>query len=311
METHSQKFKVRLGLFIAGGLAIFILAVFIIGKQKNLFNPVIKLTTTFHNVSGLQVGNNIRFSGITIGTVDQISIINATTVKVDMLIRKEIQKFIKADSEVAIGSEGLIGDRLLIISQGSSESPVVKEKQQLTSSEPVETDAIIASLQVTSGSVEIITAQLAETMLKINSGRGTLGRVIHDSLIAQDIIASVSNFRESSERLNWTMDSASQKVFDIMTSLEVTTANAEVISQQLEEIVTKINKGQGAIGSLVQDTVIAQDIGLTIENLKNSSKGLDENMEALKENFLLRRYFKNKAKAEVKAREDDENTPRQ
>ena len=129
MDTQTQKFKVRLGLFIAGGLAIFVLAVFIIGKQKNLFNPVIKLTTSFHNVSGLQVGNNIRFSGITIGTVDKISIINATTVSVEMLIRKETQKFIKADSEVAIGSEGLIGDRLLVISQGSPESPIVKEKQ--------------------------------------------------------------------------------------------------------------------------------------------------------------------------------------
>ncbi|MBK7027811.1 MAG: hypothetical protein IPH45_00705 [Bacteroidales bacterium] len=61
MDTHSQKFKVRLGMFITGGLAIFILAIFIIGKQKNLFDPVIKLTPTFYNVSGLQVGNNIRF----------------------------------------------------------------------------------------------------------------------------------------------------------------------------------------------------------------------------------------------------------
>ncbi len=306
METHTQKFKVRLGLFIAGGLALFILAVFIIGKQKNLFNPVIKLTTTFHNVSGLQVGNNIRFSGITIGTVDKISIINATTVRVDMLIRREIQKFIKTDSEVAIGSEGLIGDRLLIISQGSPESPLVKEKQHLTSSEPVETDAIIASLQVTSGSVEIVAEQLAEMMLKINSGRGTLGRIIHDSVIAQNLSKTVTNFRESSEKLNETMDTASQKVFVIMSSLEITATNAEVVSQQLEEIVTKINNGQGAIGSLVQDTIIAQDIGITIENLKNSSKGLDENMEALKHNFLLRRYFKNKAKEEEKVRIETE-----
>lgn len=307
MDTQTQKFKVRLGLFIAGGLAIFVLAVFIIGKQKNLFNPVIKLTTSFHNVSGLQVGNNIRFSGITIGTVDKISIINATTVSVEMLIRKETQKFIKADSEVAIGSEGLIGDRLLVISQGSPESPIVKEKQYLSSSEPVETDVIIASLQETSASVEIVAAQLAETMLKINSGKGTLGRIIHDTLIAQNLSRTVLNFRQSSEKLNTTMDTASQKVNVIMSSLEVTSANAEVVSQQLEEIITKINSGQGAIGSLVQDTVIAQDIGYTIENLKNSSKGLDENMEALKHNFLFRRYFKNKAKEEEKAGVETDN----
>jgi phospholipid/cholesterol/gamma-HCH transport system substrate-binding protein len=300
METHSQKFKVRLGLFIAGGLALFIIAVFIIGKQKNLFNPVIELTTTFSNVSGLQVGNNVRFSGITIGTVDQISIINATTVRVDMLIRKEIQKFIKADSEVGIGSEGLIGDRLLIISQGSPDSPLVKENQQLKSVEPVETDAIIASLQTTSGSVEIVAAQLAEMMLKINSGRGTLGRIIHDSIIAQNLSQTITNFKESSVKLNETMDTASQKTFMIMSSLQVTAANAELISQGLDDIVVKINNGQGTIGKLVQDTVVAEDLSLTIENLKKSSKGLDENMEALKHNFLFRRYYKNKAKEEMK-----------
>src|ERR1041384_1184326 len=145
MDTYSSKFKIRLGLFIAGGLALFVLAIFIIGKQKNLFNPVFKLTSTFYNVSGLQVGNNIRFSGINVGTVDNIKIINDSTVRVDMLIKKDVQQFIKSDCEVAIGSEGLIGDRLLIITQGSADAPLAKEGQELYSSEPVETDAIMAS----------------------------------------------------------------------------------------------------------------------------------------------------------------------
>lgn len=232
MDTHTPKFKVRLGLFVAGGLAIFILAIFIIGKQKNLFNPVIKLTTTFYNVSGLQVGNNIRFSGVNVGTVDNIGIINDSTVMVDMLIRKEVQQFIKSDSEVAIGSEGLIGDRLLIISQGSFDAPMVSSGQELYSVEPVETDAIMLSLAVTAENAEIITQELAEIMTKINSGTGTLGR-------------------------------------------------------------------------LIQDTTIARNLNQTIINLKKSSKGLDENMNAAKHNFLLRGYFNKKAReAEKKAAEE-------
>ncbi len=224
METHSQKFKIRLGLFVAGGLALFVLAIFIIGKQKNLFNPVFKLSTTFYNVSGLQVGNNVRFSGITVGTVDDLTIINDSTVKVDMLIRKEIQKFIRTDCEVGIGSEGLIGDRLLIISQGSLDAPLAKDGDQLTSTEPVETGTIMASLQVTAGNAEVITQQLAEIMIKINSGNGTLGR-------------------------------------------------------------------------LIQDSTIAENINQTIVHLKQSSLGLDENMEAAKHNFLLKGFFNKKEKA--------------
>jgi len=227
MDTQSSKFKVRLGLFVVGGLALFVIAIFIIGKQKNLFNPVFKLTTTFYNVSGLQVGNNIRFSGITVGTVDNMIIINDSTVKVEMMIKKEIHKFIKSDSEVAIGSEGLIGDRLLIISQGSFDAPLAREGERLESVEPVETDAIMASVQVTAANAEIITDQLAEIMLKINEGEGTLGR-------------------------------------------------------------------------LIQDTTIARNIDQTIINLKKSSKGLDENMEAAKHNFLLKGFFNKKARAAEK-----------
>ena len=169
METHSQKFKIRLGLFIFGGLALFVFAIFIIGKQKHLFDPVFKLSSSFYNVGGLQVGNNVRFSGITVGTVDRIDIINDSTVKVDMLVKKDVMQFIKSDCEVAIGSSGLIGDKLMIITQGSTDSPVVKDGQQLESVEPVEMDAIMANLQVTS-------EQLAEIMFNINNGNGTLGR---------------------------------------------------------------------------------------------------------------------------------------
>jgi phospholipid/cholesterol/gamma-HCH transport system substrate-binding protein len=233
MDTHTQKFKIRLGLFVLGGLALFVIAIFIIGKQKNMFNPVFKLTANFYNVSGLQVGNNVRLTGINVGTIDDIRIINDSTVKVDMLIKKEVQQFIKADCGVAIGSEGLIGDRLLIITQGSTDAPIVKEGQRLESSEPVEMDAIMASLQVTAGNAEIISQLLAEIMFKINSGKGTLGR-------------------------------------------------------------------------LIQDSTIAENINETIINLKTSSKGLDENMEAAKHNFLLKGYFKDKEKEAAKLKEEEQ-----
>ncbi len=229
----SSGFKIRLGLFIAIGLAFFILAIFIIGRQKNLFNPVFKLTTTFYSISGLQVGNNVRFSGINVGTVDNIKIINDSTVRVDMLIKKDIQQFIKADCEATIGSEGIIGDKILVITQGSSDAHMVKDGQQLGSTEPVETDAIMASLQVSVVNAEIITGQLAEIMTKINSGNGTLGR-------------------------------------------------------------------------LIQDTTIAESFSQTMMNLKKSTKGLNENMEAAKHNFLLKGYFNKKEKAAAKLKKEED-----
>ena len=213
METHTQKFKFRLGLFVAGGFALFILAVFIIGKQKQLFNPVFKLTSTFHNVSGLKIGNNVRFSGIIVGTVDNITIINDSTVRVDMLIKKDVWQFIKSDCGVSIGSEGIIGDRFITITQGSSEAHLASEGQHLESVEPVETDAIMSSLKVTAGNVEIITEQLAEVMYKINEGKGTLGRLIQDSTIAENLNQTIVNLKKSSKGLDENMTAAKHNFF--------------------------------------------------------------------------------------------------
>jgi len=304
MDNHSPQFKVRLGLFVIGGLALFVLAIFIIGKQKNLFNPVFKLTTTFNNVSGLQVGNNIRFSGINVGTVDKISIVNDSTVKVDMMVKQEVKQFIKSDCIVAIGSEGLIGDRLLIITQGSEEADLVRVGTGLMSVEPVETDAIIASLQVTAGHVEVITKELAMVMLKVNTGRGTLGRLIHDTIIAQNINNTVANFQSSSSKLDNIMLTTKNDISEIMTSFQSTASNAEVSTQQLEDIMVKLNTGTGTMSRLINDTITSDNVDETILNLKNSSKSLDENMEALKHNFLFRGYFKKKAKEQEQLKQE-------
>jgi phospholipid/cholesterol/gamma-HCH transport system substrate-binding protein len=147
-----------------------------------------------------------------------------------MLIKKDVLKFIKTDCQIAIGSEGFIGDKLLVISQGSTDAPLAKDGQELESNEPVETDAIIESLNITAGNIEVITDQLAEIMIKINSGNGTLGRLIEDSTLAENL-----------------------------------------------------NK--------------------TIVNLKQSSKSLDENMTAVKHNFLLKGYFDRKARKAASIKE--------
>ncbi|WP_291860127.1 MlaD family protein [Marinilabilia sp.] len=302
MENHTPRFKARLGIFIAVGILIFVTAIFIIGKQQNLFNPVFKISTNFLNVSGLQVGNNIRFSGINVGIVDNIKIINDSTVQVDMLVRKDVQQFIKADSYASIGSEGIIGDRIIIITQGSTDSPLAEDGQHILSKEPIETDEIMKSLKSSAESAEVITVQLAEIMMNINNGQGMLGRLIQDTVIAENVNMTIENFRKSSEGLDETIEVTKKNLFAFMESLQKTAAKTEVASDQLGEIMMKINNGEGTIGMLVQDTSLVNNIDATVINLKESSIGLNENMEALKHNFLFRGYFRRKAKKEEKMR---------
>ncbi len=226
-----KNYKAKLGLFVTAGIILFFLAIFVIGKQKNLFDPVFEVKANFQNVSGLQVGNAVRFSGINVGTVDQIRILNDSTVQVSMLVKKDVQKFIKEDSEAGIGSEGIIGDKLVVLSRGGSSNKVIKEGQLIASTEPVETDAIMESLQMTADNAAIATEEIAEIMTKVNSGKGSLGKLINDDSMAKDLDA-------------------------------------------------------------------------TMTNLKTSTKKLDENMEAAKHNFLLKGYFKKKKKAEERKKKE-------
>ncbi|MFD2907142.1 MlaD family protein [Flavobacterium ardleyense] len=228
MENTNTNYKKKLGLFVFIGLLFFFGIIFLIGRQQNLFSSEIKLTTTFKNASGLKVGNAVRFSGINIGTVKEIEIINDSTVKVDMSIKDDTKKFIKTNSKASISSEGVIGDKILVISQGSSNLKSVKDGQKIGSFEPVEFSDVLASVKVTAENAELITDELATLLIEINEGEGTLGRLINDESMANNLDA-------------------------------------------------------------------------TMENLRKSSKGLNENMEAAKHNFLLRGYFKKKEKAKEKA----------
>jgi len=226
MEIQNLKFKIRLGLFVAGGLLLLTLGIFIIGKQKNTFSSVIRIVSDFRNVSGLQVGNNVRFSGINVGTVDHISIINDTTVRVGIIVETEVRRYIKKDCILSIGSEGLIGDRFVSISQSETNAPEIKDGEMLASELPLDTDAI-------------------------------------------------------------------------MNSLAVSAANAEVISGELADIVWNLNHGNGTLGRLINDSSMADNLESTMHNLKSSSKSLDQNMNAVKKSFLLKRYFKKKQKTEA------------
>jgi phospholipid/cholesterol/gamma-HCH transport system substrate-binding protein len=233
MDTKSNSYKIKLGIFVTTGAALFIFGLFWIGRQKHLFDSTFTISSVFTGVSGLQVGNNVRFSGINVGTVDRIEIINDTSVKVNLIIEKSVNAFIKEDCFATIGSEGLMGDKIISITQGSPEAKSVVEGTQLRSLAPVETDDIMANIKVTTDNVAVITDQLAEIVIKINAGKGTLGRLLEDSTMA-------------------------------------------ITLQQ------------------------------TMDNLKAGTKGFSENMEAAKSNFLLKGFFKRKQREQEKIKQQKE-----
>jgi phospholipid/cholesterol/gamma-HCH transport system substrate-binding protein len=262
-EIH---YKWKLGMFVTIGLLIFIITIYLIGKQKNIFGSTFNLKTVFRSVSGLQQGNNVRFDGINVGTVDDIQIMSDTAVEVDVVIQKDVQRFIKKDATASIGSDGLMGDKVLVIGPGSSSKPV-EDNAVLNSEDPINMEEIMGSLSGTATNAKMITDQLALFTYKMNNNNGILHKLMGDQDFANDLKSTMSNLQTS--------------------------------SNNFAKFTDKINNGQGAIGKLV-DPKFANKLDSTLTNLQSGTKGLSDNMEAAKHNILLRGYFKKKKKEDAK-----------
>jgi phospholipid/cholesterol/gamma-HCH transport system substrate-binding protein len=203
-----KNYKWKLGLFSVSILVLAIAAIYYIGKQKNLFGSVFRITAEFSSVSGLKIGSNVRLDGIDVGTVDDIELMTDTTVQVDMIIQKGVEKFIRKDAKASIGSDGLMGDKVIVLAAGTPDTGVVRNGDALTSHQPIETDQIIASLKVTADNAAIITTNLADITSRITHGKGTLGKLLHDTTLSANISATVRNLNSSTQKLDQNMEAA-------------------------------------------------------------------------------------------------------
>jgi len=189
--TPSQ--KIRIGIFTFLGLALLVFAIFFIGNKRNLFSSTFNVYGTFRNVSGLQIGNNVRFAGINVGVVQNISIVNDSTARVDLTLNNDVKKFVKKDAKIAIGSDGLMGDKLIVISPGGvSSTEEVQNGNQLASVNPVDVDKIIAKMTKVIDNAAELTGGLSAIVAKVNSGQGSIGRLLNNDKMARDLEGTVN-----------------------------------------------------------------------------------------------------------------------
>jgi phospholipid/cholesterol/gamma-HCH transport system substrate-binding protein len=191
MRTTSAQ-KIKIGVFTIIGFVILLLAVFFIGNQKSLFSSTFRVYGTFKNVNGLTVGNNVRFAGINVGVVEGINIVTDSSVRVDLSLNKSVKKFIKKDSRMSIGSDGLMGDKLIVIAPGGVNSTEeVGEGNELNSVNPMDVDRIFNKLVRVADNAEVLTSNLADIVAKVNNGKGSIGRLLNNDKIARDLEGTV------------------------------------------------------------------------------------------------------------------------
>ncbi len=200
--------KIRLGIFVSLGIAVFIAAIYFIGEKQQLFSKTFRLSGIFKDVAGLQAGNNVRFSGINVGTVDNISIVSDSSVRVVILIDENTRKFIKKDAVASIGSEGLMGNKIIIINPGTGGKKEIEDNDIIGTSQPINLDDVLLSLKTTIDNASSITSNLSKIAGNIESGNGTIGRLLMDRSLEQNFDSSLVNLKEGSAGFKLLMDKA-------------------------------------------------------------------------------------------------------
>jgi len=189
--------KIKTGAFVLVSLILLLIIIFLIGKQKNMFGGTFSVQAHFKNISGLKEGNYVRYAGINVGTVDNIAMLNDTTVMVTLLLENDIRPYIKEDAMAGIGSDGLMGDKLVTIAPGNSSSAIVKDGGKIKAVNPVDVDRIVNNLSKISDNAEALTGSLANVMTKINNGEGSFGRLVNDDKLVRNLEGTLSSAKET------------------------------------------------------------------------------------------------------------------
>lgn len=317
MKTQATD-SVKLGTFVLSGILILILTLYMIGKNRGMFTDSFELKTHFRAVNGLISGNNIRYAGIEIGAVESVVFLNDTTIEVNMNIQTKMRNIIRRNAVASLGTDGLIGNRVVNIFPGQGDAPLANVGDVLPSQEEVSTDAMLQTLSHTNNNIADIAEDLKVTVRHIRNS-AQLARLLDDQSLSDNLKAALIHLHETTEQTSTLMSdvhqtfaratqnkgtlatlftdtSMAQQVNQTLDNIKDVEKSAERLVQNLDQVVLSLDKDlsqrKGTLGVLLKDTVMAESLRNTLNNVEESTEALKLNMEALKHNFLLRGYFR-------------------
>lgn len=273
----------KLGIFVTAGILLFIITIYFIGVNRNLFGSNFVLRSEFKNVSGLKQGSNVRLSGINIGTVSKIDFISDSLVSVKLLIRKDVQKYIKTDAVASIASDGLMGDKILIISPGTTSTTIVKNNDIITSYKTIEIDDILSSVKQSTDNAKAITDELVKFSSKMNNKNSVLTKIMTNKDFASRIDRTIENLQLSSKELaKFTpilnnKNGIASKIFTDKKwsdNIENSISNLRNSSHEISLFTKKLNDKNNVFSQLSSNDSLALSIEKTLRNLEKSSDDL-------------------------------------
>jgi len=324
MENSDVKRNIKLGAFVIGGIVIFLASVFYMGREGNMFNKTFTVSAIFKNVEGLKEGDNVWLSGVKIGTVKKVQIVSEGKVVVSFSLKDKQNEFIKKDATAYVGSDGLVGSKIVVIRPGT-DARIIQDNDTINALSPTDTQELFNIAKEVGVNARSISNDLRLISERLNKGEGVFGELLKDGPFAMDLRKTMLALKATGENTDRISEDAKRIMNEInygdglisklindttyavtfdstLQNISRVGENSKVMSEDLQRIIKKINSSDNAVGVLLTDTAFAHKLRGTMDNAAAASIKLDDNMEALQHNFLLRGYFKRQKKAEEKAK---------
>jgi phospholipid/cholesterol/gamma-HCH transport system substrate-binding protein len=314
MKTKATD-NTKLGIFVMAGVLFLIVTLYMIGKNRNLFGSTFTLRASVNNVNGLVPGNNVRFKGIDVGTVKSIVLHDDSSIYVTLTIDDNMKPYIKQNALASISTDGLMGNKILNINSQTGEALPVEEGSLLQSRKPVETDEMLRTLSVTNNNLERITDNLQEITAKLNSSQ-SLWNLLADTMVTKDLKLAVRDFRRAgantadltgnAKKLVSRYDQGDGLVETLFTDsslsrrLDHSLIGIQHASENLEAVISELKQGEGTAGLILADTTLRNILLRSAGSVEQGTYKFNENMEAMRSNFLFRGYFKEQEKEQKK-----------
>lgn len=308
--------KVKLGIFVLSATLFLILGLYYIGSTKNFFNKTINVSTKFNDVGGLMQGNNVRFNGINVGTVMKVYPISDSIMRVDFTIDESKTKFIKITAIASIGTDGLLGNKLINISPGKKSNRSIREGNHLKSITPLQMTSSLRTLMMSNDNVKAITDNLRIASDKFNN-ETTLWKLLTDPSIVENVKNAIVHFKltgsntaiitgdltkiikdlqsgKGSIGALLTDTSFSSNLNQTVVKIEAISDSVAILTGNFNNITSRMRDEKGTLITLLTDTSFVHNLNHSMENIKEGTQGFKDNMEALKHSVFLRKYFKKK-----------------
>jgi phospholipid/cholesterol/gamma-HCH transport system substrate-binding protein len=309
-EKQVRWAELRVGITVLVALFTLAVLIFLMTGTTGLFTKKILIRAYVDNAGGLRVGAPVRLEGVDIGNVTGIRVVAdrkrvVAPVEVMMKVTTKYADTMRSDCQVELTTAGVLGEVFVDLDCRLAKGGPVTNGSELPTRDVPQLQDVVRASQGTLQNLDVLVRRLDNIVSYIQSGKGSIGKIIYDPSLfdrandavsqLQEIMGQINspngtigkllNSEDLYNKLNGTIDNVNH-VIDEVNNGQGTIGkfikdpslynNANKMVANGNQLVADINAGKGTLGKLAKDEALANRIDSTVTRLNNITEGLDK-----------------------------------